>query len=92
MEETRTRLSGFLTRMLEEVEIGMSEGSANVRDLDEARAARTLDGRRPLGHSSRPVHSIRLSASKSGVCGLAHLVIVVSLELEVQIGEAETVT
>jgi hypothetical protein len=48
LEETRTRLSGFLTRVLEEVEIGMSEGSVNVRDLDEARAARTLDGRRPL--------------------------------------------
>ena len=46
LEETRTRLSGFLTDALEEVgtATGMSEGSANVQDLDEARAVRTSTG------------------------------------------------
>jgi vacuolar-type H+-ATPase subunit H len=42
-EETRARLSGFLTSALEEVDAapGTGDGPANIRDLDEARAVRT---------------------------------------------------
>jgi hypothetical protein len=43
VEETRTRLSSFLVDVLEEVDgaPGASEPPANVRDLNEARGART---------------------------------------------------
>ena len=46
LEETRTRLSGFLTDVLEEVEgpPASSDGPAAVRDLDEALAVRTSGG------------------------------------------------
>ena len=41
LEDTRTRLSGFLTNALEEVAVAPA---ANVRDLHEARAVRTSTG------------------------------------------------
>jgi dsDNA-specific endonuclease/ATPase MutS2 len=42
LEQTRTRLSGFLTDALEEVEGATERGGApNVQNLDEARAVRT---------------------------------------------------
>ena len=43
LEETRTRLSGFLTDVLDEVGAASTtvEEPANVRDLDEARSVRT---------------------------------------------------
>ena len=50
LEETRTRLSGFLTDVLDEVEgaPAASEGSAVGRDLGEALAVRTSAGHRSL--------------------------------------------
>jgi hypothetical protein len=42
--ETRMRLSSFLVDVLEEVEGAVSEGAANVRDLNEARGAKTSAG------------------------------------------------
>ena len=44
LEETRTRLSGFLTDALEEVESATQSEAATVQHLDEARAVRTSSG------------------------------------------------